>query len=160
MVRSFFLPLDTDGLSSSSGGLGVLSSDLESPLVPETSVASDFEESLDVLSQLGLQDVGGHLKVLSLLVIPLPVEEPSGHAVSFGVVDEIGDGVALSLSEFSGSKFGVESEDLADEETESPANSLNLVERKRYSPFTVDVGVEDTMNVLEGVLSVFDDERH
>ena len=59
--RSFFLSLHTHSLSSSACGFGVLSSDLESPLVPETSVASDFEESLDVLSEFGLEDVGGHL---------------------------------------------------------------------------------------------------
>jgi hypothetical protein len=66
----------------------------------------------------------------------------------------------LGLSKLSSSEFRVDSENLADKESESSANSLNLVERKRYSPLTIDVGVEDTMNVLEGVLSVFDDERH
>lgn len=66
----------------------------------------------------------------------------------------------MGLSKLSSSEFWVDSEDLTDKESESSANSLNLVERKRYSPLTIDVGVEDTMNVLEGVLSVFDDERH
>jgi hypothetical protein len=66
----------------------------------------------------------------------------------------------LGLSKLSSSEFRVDSKNLADEESEPSANSLNLVERKRYSPLTIDVGVEDTMNVLEGVLSVFDDERH
>jgi hypothetical protein len=55
--------------------------------VSETSVTSDFEESLDVLSELGLQDVGGHLEVLSFLVVSLSVKEPSWHAVALGVVD-------------------------------------------------------------------------
>jgi hypothetical protein len=41
--RSFFLSLDTDGFSSSAGGFGVLTSDLKTPLVSETSVGSDLE---------------------------------------------------------------------------------------------------------------------
>jgi hypothetical protein len=55
--------------------------------VSETTVASDLEESLDVLSELGLEDVGGHLKVLSFLVISLSIEEPSRYSVSLRVVD-------------------------------------------------------------------------
>jgi len=55
--RSFFLSLDTDGLSSSACCFGVLSSDFESPLVPKTSVASNLEESFDVFSEFGLEDV-------------------------------------------------------------------------------------------------------
>jgi hypothetical protein len=55
--------------------------------VSKTSVASNLEESLDVFSQLGLEDVGCDLKVLSFLIISLSVEEPPGNAVSLGVVD-------------------------------------------------------------------------
>ena len=138
----------------------MLSSDLESPLVPETSVASDFEQPLDVLSELGFEHVRGHLQVLALLVISLPVEEPPGDAVSLWVVDEVGDGVALGLGELSGPEFGVEPEDLADEESKSPADTLNLVECEGDGSLTVDVGVENTVNMLEGILSVFDDQRH
>jgi hypothetical protein len=128
--------------------------------VSQTSVTSDFEESFDVLSEFGLEDVRSHLEILSLSVVSLSVEEPSGNTVTFGIVDDACNWIALGLSKLSSSEFRVDSEDLTDKESESSANSLNLVERKRYSPLTIDVGVEDTMNVLEGVLSVFDDERH
>jgi hypothetical protein len=128
--------------------------------VSQTSVTSDFEESFYVLSEFGLEDVRSHLEILSFPVVSLSVEEPSGNTVTFGVIDDASNWIALGLSKLSGSEFWVDSEDLTDEESESSANSLNLVERKRYSPFTIDVGVEDTMNVLESVLSVFDDERH
>ena len=87
ITESFFLSFDTDCFSSSSGGFGVLTSDFESPFVSKTTVASDLEKSLDVLSEFGLEDVGGNLKVLSFLVISLPIEEPSGYSVSFWVVD-------------------------------------------------------------------------
>ena len=53
----------------------------------ETTVTSDLEQSFDVFSELGLEDVRGDLKILSLLEISLSIEEPSGHAVSFRIVD-------------------------------------------------------------------------
>lgn len=160
ITRSFFLPLDSDGLSSSAGGLGVLTPDLEPPLVPETPVGPHLEQPLDVLSELGFQDVGGHLDVLALLVVALPVEEPSGNAVAFGFGNELGDGVALGFSELTGSELGVDPQDFADEEAEASADSLDFIEGEGDGALSVDVGVEDTVNVLEVVLSVFDDQRH
>ena len=64
----------------------------------------------------------------------------------------------MSLSEFTSSELGVESENFADQESESSTNSLDFIEGEGDGSLTIDVGVEDTMNVLEGVLSVFDDE--
>jgi len=64
----------------------------------------------------------------------------------------------LSFSEFTSSEPRVESENFADQESESSTNSLDFIKGKRDGSLTIDVGVEDTMNVLEGVLSVFDDE--
>jgi len=126
--------------------------------VPETSVAPDLEESLDVFSELGFEDVGGDLQVLALLVVSLSVEEPSGDTVALGIGNKVSDGIALSLGELSCSELRVESENLADEESEPSADTLDLVEREGDGSLTVDVGVENTVNMLEGVLSVFDDQ--
>ena len=134
----------------------MLSSDLESPFVSETSVASDLEQSLDIFSQFSLEDVGSHLEILSFLVISLSVEEPSGYSVSFRIVDDISNGIALRFSELSCSESGVESEDLADEESESSANSLNLFESEGNGSFTINVGIENTVDVLKGVFGVGD----
>jgi hypothetical protein len=56
--------------------------------VSQTSVTSDFEESFDVLSEFGLEDVRSHLEILSFPVVSLSVEEPSGNTVTFGVIDD------------------------------------------------------------------------
>jgi hypothetical protein len=64
----------------------------------------------------------------------------------------------LSFSEFTSSELGVESENFADQESESSTNTLDFIKCERDSSLTVDVGVEDTVNMLEGVLSIFDDE--
>ena len=100
------------------------------------------------------------MKILSLLVISLSVKEPSWHTVSFGIIDKICNGVGLSLVKLAGSELGVESENLADEKSEPSADTLDFIKCERDSSLAIDVGVEDTMNVLEGVLCVFDDQRH
>jgi hypothetical protein len=64
----------------------------------------------------------------------------------------------LSLGELSGSESGVDPEDLADEKSESSADTLNFVECEGDGSLTVDVGVENTVNMLEGILGVFDDQ--
>ena len=159
-LRSFLLPFDTDGSTSAAGGLGVLASDSESPLVPETAVGPHLEEPFNVFSELGFKDVGGHLQVLAFLVIADPVKEPPGHTLSFGVVDEVGDFVALLLVELTGSDPRVDPEDLADQEPKSPSHTLNLLECVGHGPLAVDVGVQDTVDVLEVGLGVLDDQRH
>ena len=136
----------------------MLSSNLESPLVSETSVTSDFEESFDVFSQLGFKNVGCNLKVLSFFVVSLSVEEPSGYSVSFRFVDEFGDGVGLSFVEFSGSEFRVDSENFADEEAKSSSDTFDFIESEGDSSLSIDVGVENTMNVFEVVLGVLNDQ--
>ncbi len=138
----------------------MLASNSETPLVPETSVGLDLVQSFDIFSELGLQNVGCHLQVLALFVISEPVEEPSGDSVSFGVVNDVSNSIALFFGELACSEPGVNSQDLADEESESSADTSDCLEGEGYSSFTVDVGVEDTVDMLEGVVSVFDDQRH
>ena len=155
---SFFLSLHTDGSSSAPGGFSMLTSHSKSPFVSETAVSSHLEESFDVFSELGFEDVGGHLEVLSFFIVANSVQEPSRNSLSFGVVDDIGDFVALLLIKFASSDSGVDSEDLADEETESSTNTLNLFKGIGNGPLAINVGVEDTVDVLEVGVWVFDDE--
>jgi hypothetical protein len=138
----------------------VLSSNLETPLVSETSVGSDLEESLNVFSELGLEDVGGHLEVLTLFVVTLSVKEPSGDTVTLWLSNDFSDGVGLFFAEFTSSEFGVDSEDFADVEGPPSSDSLDSINGVWDAPLAVNVGVKDTMNVLEVVLRVLDDQRH
>jgi hypothetical protein len=57
----------------------------------------------------------------------LSVEEPSRYSVTFWIIDDIGDGVALRFSEFSGSEFGIDSQDFADEKSESSSNTFDFL---------------------------------
>jgi hypothetical protein len=60
-------------------GLGVLSLDLETPEVSETSVGPDLLESLEVLSHLLVDLVGDDVGVLAVGDVLLPVKEPGGY---------------------------------------------------------------------------------
>ena len=158
MKKSFFLSFDTDSLSSSACGLGVLTSDLETPFVSDTFVASDLVQSFDVFSQLGFKNVGCDLEILSFLVIFLSVEEPSWNSVSLRIGDNVSNTIALSFSQFTGSESGVDSEDFADKETKSSSNTLDFIEGVRNGSLTIDVGVKNTVDMLECVVSVFNNE--
>lgn len=133
----------------STGGLSVLSSDLKSPPVSETSVDSDFFHSLDILSELGVQIVGGDLLVLAVLEVSSSVEEPLREAVSFRVGDDFGDLVDFFLGQLAGSLLVVYSGLLAESDGESTADTSDGSDGVRNQSLSFDVGVQDTDNVLE-----------
>lgn len=100
------------------------------------------------------------MKILSFFIVSLSVEEPSGDSMTFGFVDEFGNCITLVFGEFSCSKFGVDSQDFADDEAEPSSDSFDFIESEGDCSFPIDVGVEDTMNVFEIVFGVLDDQRH
>ena len=136
----------------------MLTSDLESPFVSDTLVTSDLVQSFDVFSEFGLKDVRSNLEVLSFFVILLSVEEPSWDSVSFWIVDDVGNTITLGFGQLSGSESWVDSEDFTDEETKSSSNTFNFIKSVRNGSFTINVGVKNTMNVLEVSISVFNNE--
>ena len=74
---------NTESLSSSSGGLGLLTLDLESPEVTETSVVAELLHALEILSESGINHVGVELGVGSVLNAPLSVQEPFRDSVVY-----------------------------------------------------------------------------
>ena len=77
---------DTDGFPLVSSGLGVLTSDTEAPVVTEPTVSPDLLESLKILTELVVKDVGHDLGGLAILDVPLPVEEPIRDLVLTGIL--------------------------------------------------------------------------
>ena len=78
--------------------------------------------------------------------------------MTFRVVDDVGNAVTLLFVEFACSDSRVDAEDFADEEAEASADSLDLLEGEGNSPLAVNVGIEDTVDVLEVGIRVFDDQ--
>lgn len=95
---------DTNGSATSAGGLGVLSTDTESPVVSETTVSADLLEALQIVSELGVDTVGQNLGVLAVDDISLSVQEPSGDLVLSRVLDNGDDSLELFGGEFTGTK--------------------------------------------------------
>lgn len=66
----------TDGPAATTGGLGVLSTDTEAPVVTETTVGADLLQALEIITELGVDTVGQNLVVLAVDNVTLSVEEP------------------------------------------------------------------------------------
>jgi len=78
--------------------------------------------------------------------------------VSFGVSNQVSDGVALAFVEFSSSESWVESQNFADEKSESSTDTLDFIECEWDGSLSVNVSIENTVNMFEVILSVFDDQ--
>ena len=67
---------DTDGTTSSSSSLGVLTSNTETPVMTETTVGSDLLETFQILTQFAFHAVCQNLRVLAVYNISLSIQEP------------------------------------------------------------------------------------
>lgn len=81
-LRSLLLG-DSESSSGSASSLGFLTSDLESPEMSETSVASDLFHSFQILSHLGVQSVGDKLHISAFSDVSLSVQEPFGNVIVY-----------------------------------------------------------------------------
>lgn len=68
----------------------------------KTSVGADLLESLEVLTELGVDTVGEDLEVLAVDNVALSVEEPGGDLVLGGVLDDGDDTLELFGGELTG----------------------------------------------------------
>jgi hypothetical protein len=91
---------DTDGAATAASGLGVLTTDTETPVVTETAVRADLLQALEILTVLAVKTVGEGVGVLAVNDVALSVEEPGGDLVLGGVLED-GD----NTLEFFGGKF-------------------------------------------------------
>ena len=148
-LRALLLALVTDGSTGSTSGLGVLTSNLKVPEVSETSVHSHLFHSLNVFSELGVQIVGSNLLVLSVLDVLSLVQEPLRESVTFWVSDDFGDLVDLGFGKFTSSLGGVYSCLLAQSDSKSSAKTSDGSDCVWDESLTIDVGIQDTDNVLE-----------
>ncbi len=98
------LPLlgHTHGAALAAGGLGVLTAHTETPEVTQTTVAPHPLETLEVLTELLVENVGVGLSVLAVLDVLLPVKEPIGDLELTGVLDDVDDLVDLIVGQLAG----------------------------------------------------------
>lgn len=80
----------------------MLSTDPQTPVVPQTTVSTDLLQPLQVITQLAVHAVGQDLAVLAVHNITLSVEEPGGDLVLGWVLDDGDDAFEFFGSEFAG----------------------------------------------------------
>lgn len=97
----------TSPIPPHSRSLGVLTSDLQSPVVSQTSVRSDLLQSLEVVSELLVDGVGEGVRVLSVGQVLLPVKEPGGDLELGRVLHDGDDSLELVRVELSGTVVSV-----------------------------------------------------
>ena len=139
-------------LTTTGGGLGVLTSDLKTPEVSDTSVSSDLLQSLQVISQLGFQVVGQNVVVLTVNVVLLSVQEPGWDLVLGWVLHDGDNSLQLFLGQFTGTLVQVDISLLANQVRVSSTDTSDLGQSVHNLDSTIDVGVQQTQNVLEGTV--------
>jgi len=132
-----------------SSGFGVLTADTESPVVAESSVVTDFLQTFQVVTELGVQGVGEKLVILPGLKILLSVQEPFGDLELKWVLDDGDQLFDLIISELPCSFVAVNFSHLAAHIGETATDTLDGAQRELGLDTSIDVGVQHTQNVLE-----------
>lgn len=147
-----FLLGDTDGTTTTASGLGVLTTDTEAPVVTETTVVTDLLETLKILTHLVVKTVGEDLGVGTVLDILLPVKEPGGDLVLQGVLDDVDDTLKLLVGELTSALVHIDIGLLAHQVGVPATHTLDGSQGEHDLLLTLNVGVEETKDVLELVL--------
>lgn len=148
-IEVSLLSLHTESLSASAGRLGSLTSNSDAPEMSKTSVILGLSQSLEILSEHGIQVVGNELGVRAVSWVLLSIQEPLWDVVLSWSSNNIVDLLDLFIVHFSRSLVGVDLSNFESEEGESSTNTLNLSETEWSLLFTVHVCVLHSENVFE-----------
>ena len=140
---------DTYSLSSATSGLGVLTTDTKTPIVPQPTVVPDLLQSLQVISQLHVESIRHNLGILPILVILLPIQKPVRDLKLPGVCNNGHEIVQLLCSQFTSPLVHVDISLLANNVSETPSNTLDGGQSKHNLLLSINVGVQYTQNVLK-----------
>lgn len=145
-VKLNFLLLGRDNLSSA-GGLGMLTSDLETPVVSETSVGTDLLKALEILTELVVELVDKQVRVSAVSEVTLSVQEPRGDLVLARVLDDGHNSLKLFDSKLTSSLGKIDISLLADQVGVTTTNTSDLGQGVHDLDLTIDVGAEETTDV-------------
>mmetsp|Transcript_16556 Transcript_16556/g.42252 ORF Transcript_16556/g.42252 Transcript_16556/m.42252 type:complete len:258 (-) Transcript_16556:28-801(-) len=146
--RSLFLR-DADGAALASGRLSVLAAHAHAPVVPQTAVRADLLEALKVVAELEVEHVGARLRVLAVLVVLLPVEEPVRDLELARVLDDGHDTLHLLRRQLARALLEAHLGLLQHDVGEAAAHTRDAGHRKHHLLAAINVGVQHTQDVLE-----------
>jgi hypothetical protein len=99
---------DGAGTNTTTGGLGVLATDTEAPVVAETTVRADLLEALEVVTELLVDLVGEDVRVLAVDEVALTVKEPGGDLELGGVLHDGDNALKLVRVQLAGTLVEVD----------------------------------------------------
>ena len=123
---SLLLSRDHNTSLTTTGSLGMLTSDSSAPEVSETSVESHLLHSLEVLTESTVQQVSVLVRGLSVLDILRSVQEPEWDLELLRVGDDRNDLSDLLLGKLTGALVQIDVALLADDVGESSSNTLQI----------------------------------
>ena len=124
MSRLTLLLANTDGTTSSTSSLGMLTSDTQAPVVSQTTMGSDLLQTFQIFTQFAFHAVCQHLGVLAIDDVALSVKEPFGDLVLGGVLDDCDNSLEFFGCDFAGAAFFI-----------SPSLSLQISSCSSYRLF-------------------------
>ncbi|KAL7537391.1 hypothetical protein ACHAXR_007792 [Thalassiosira sp. AJA248-18] len=136
-------------LFPASSRASVLSTHADTPPVTKTTVGTNLLHPLNIITELSIKVLRKHLRVLARLEILLPVEEPKWNLELAGVLNDGNELFDFISGQFSGALVDVDFSLLADEIGETTSETLNLCKAEDDISLALNVGVEDTQDVLE-----------
>ena len=127
----------------------MLTTDLKVEGVTDTTVRADLLKTFHIFTILVIEGVGEELAVLAVLAILLTIEEPIGNLVFTRVLHDGNDAFHISSVHFTGALAHINFSLTTDESSVTTTATLDSSQGELNLLLTVNVGVEDTQNVLE-----------
>jgi hypothetical protein len=140
---------DTNGTSTTTSGLGVLTTDTDTPVVTETTMVTDLLQTFKIITVLGVKNVRDNLRGLAINNILLSVKEPGGDLVLSRVLEDSDNTLQFFAGEFTGSLGEIDISLLTGNVGETTTNTLDRGQGDLNLDTTVNVSVKKTKNVLE-----------
>ena len=126
-----------------------MSSNLDSPVMSESSMVLDFLQFLEIFSELGIDLIGDQLVPGTFLRVVLSVQEPLWDVVLGRSGEDIVDFLDFFFSDFSSSLVEVNSCFLQEDVGESSADSLDGGEGEHNLDCSLNISVLDSQNMSE-----------
>ena len=124
----------------------MLATDLEAPVVAETTVGAHLLEGLEVITQLGGQSVRVDLGGLAILPVLATVKEPLGHLTLEGVLQDGHEAVGLILGHLTGTLVHVDASLLAHQASHTAPDTSDGGQCVSDLLLTVQVRVQHTQH--------------
>ena len=125
----------------------MLTSNLQSPEVSDTSVGSDLLQSLQVISQFRFQVVSKDVVVFTVDLILLSVQEPGWDLIVGWVLHNGDNSLQFFLGQFTGSLVQVNISLFTDQVRVSSTDTSNLGQGVHDLDSTINVGVQQTIKI-------------